>query len=672
MMMDLSAYRDIFIEELNDQLERMDQSLLALEQSFSAELVQTLFRSAHTIKGSASTMDFRELSDLTHEVEFALEWVRSEKPEVTAELIDTLFRSLDAMKELRDQYVREEPYTDVRAVVDEIHALIRKPKIDVKLQSVSLKPVNANVAQEAVLKGQQLYAVQILLREDCLMKGPRYHILRKRLEEGGGTVLSCSTEDIDLDDPNKDEQDEHYRQFVMIIASSLSDNVIKKLLSGDSDIQSIEVKPYLLQSSEAAATLELSKPENEIGGSMPDPASPVSEDKAKTMQPTVRVSVERLDHLMNLVGELLIDQTSLADLSSSGARKDTSLLIQNIGGVSDHMGRVIKELQDGVMKTRMLPIDQLFNRFPRLVRDLSQKLGKDLELVIHGGETELDRMIIEELSDPLIHLIRNSADHGIESEQERAANGKPTKGRITLTSFHEENHVVIRYSDDGRGIDGDKIKASALAKGIINEEQAARLNADEAVHLIFEPGFSTASTVSDVSGRGVGMDIVRSQIGRLNGIIDIDTQVGVGTTFTIRLPLTLAIIKGLLVKVSGRVLILPMYNVAEIVRIMPTDIQMIQGQQSILNHGRIVPFNRLSEKLNYANSERRSKTIPIVIVRSVDKVAAYAVDEIIGNQEVVIKTLGTYLGAMNHLSGATILGNGKVALILDASYLVSH
>jgi two-component system chemotaxis sensor kinase CheA len=333
MMMDLSAYRDIFIEELNDQLERMDQSLLALEQSPSAELVQTLFRAAHTIKGSASTMDFRELSDLTHEVEFALEWVRSEKPEVTAELIDTLFRSLDAMKVLRDQYVRGGPYTDVRAVVHEIHALIRKPKLDVKLQSAVLKPITANAAQEAVLNGQQLYAVHVLLREDCMMKGPRYHILRKRLEEGGSTVLSCSTEDTGLDNQDTGEQDEHYRQFIMVIASSLSDNRINEVLSSDSDIQTLDVKPYLLHSSETAVTLEPSKAENEVRVSIPEPVSPSIEDKAKTMQPTVRVSVERLDHLMNLVGELLIDQTSLADLSSSGARKDTSTLLQNIGGV---------------------------------------------------------------------------------------------------------------------------------------------------------------------------------------------------------------------------------------------------------------------------------------------------------------------------------------------------
>ncbi|MDT0123404.1 chemotaxis protein CheA [Paenibacillus sp. RRE4] len=668
-MMDLSAYRDIFIEELNDQLERMDQSLLALELSPSVELVQTLFRAAHTIKGSASTMDFRELSDLTHEVEYALEWVRSKKPEITAQLIDTLFRSLDAMRVLRDQYVQGESYTDFRAVVKEIQDMIHQPALAQQTKSPVLQSVESNLFDEVLEPGQQIFSIRIVLSSDCLMKAARYHILCKRVEDVCGSVLATSIEKQGLDE---ELGEAHYNEFVIITASSLDQAQIESALSGDSDIRSVDVGPYILATEEVAVTTELIKTEMTAGIEKPDTSVPLQEDKMKSTQPTVRVSVERLDHLMNLVGELLIDQTSLADLSRSGARKEPSPVIQSIGGVSDHMGRVIKELQDGVMKTRMLPIEQLLNRFPRLVRDLSQKLGKDIELVIKGGETELDRMIIEELSDPLIHLIRNSADHGIESAEVRAKQNKPAKGRIKLTSYHEENHVVIRFSDDGKGIDGEKIKASALKKGIITEEQAARLNEHEAVHLIFEPGFSTASTVSDVSGRGVGMDIVRSQIGRLNGIIDIDTEVGVGTTFTIRLPLTLAIIKGLLVNVSGRVLILPMYNVAEIVRIKPEEIQMIQGQQSILNHGRIVPFYRLCDKLQYPRTDRKSKTIPLAIVRSVDKIAAYAVDEIIGNQEVVIKSLGTYLGAMNHLSGATILGNGKVALILDASYLVSH
>ncbi|MBY0203500.1 chemotaxis protein CheA [Paenibacillus cucumis (ex Kampfer et al. 2016)] len=668
-MMDLSAYRDIFIEELNDQLERMDQSLLALELSPSVELVQTLFRAAHTIKGSASTMDFRELSDLTHEVEYALEWVRSKKPEVTAQLVDTLFRSLDAMRVLRDQYVQGESFTDFRAVVKEIQDMIHQPALAQQTKSPVLQSVESNLFDEVLEPGQQIFSIRIVLSSDCLMKAARYHILCKRVEDVCGSVLATSIEKQGLDE---ELGEAHYNEFVIVTASSLDQAQIESALSGDSDIRSVDVGPYILATEEVAVTSELIETEMTVGKEKSDTSVPLQEDKMKSTQPTVRVSVERLDHLMNLVGELLIDQTSLADLSRTGARKEPSPVIQSIGGVSDHMGRVIKELQDGVMKTRMLPIDQLLNRFPRLVRDLSQKLGKDIELVIKGGETELDRMIIEELSDPLIHLIRNSADHGIESAEVRAQQNKPAKGRIKLTSYHEENHVVIRFSDDGKGIDGEKIKASAMKKGIITEEQAARLNQQEAVHLIFEPGFSTASTVSDVSGRGVGMDIVRSQIGRLNGIIDIDTEVGIGTTFTIRLPLTLAIIKGLLVNVSGRVLILPMYNVAEIVRIKPEEIQMIQGQQSILNHGRIVPFYRLCDKLQYPRTDRKSKTIPLVIVRSVDKIAAYAVDEIIGNQEVVIKSLGTYLGAMNHLSGATILGNGKVALILDASYLVSH
>lgn len=668
-MMDLSAYRDIFIEELNDQLERMDQSLLALELSPSVELVQTLFRAAHTIKGSASTMDFRELSELTHEVEYALEWVREKKPEMNSQLIDILFRSLDAMKVLRDQYIRGEAYADFREVVREIKALIQTPAAIGKIKTPQLQAAESIVAQVAVVSGKQLLSIRIALEQQCMMKAARYHILRQRIEEMCGTVVATS---IMESQPGAENEDDHYGHFIIIAATSKDQQQLKAELSADSDIHMLEIDPYILETNEVAATsapLELTSETEQL---KPSVSTPGPDEKVKAAQPTVRVSVERLDHLMNLVGELLIDQTSLADLSGSGARKEPSSLIQSISGVSDHMGRVIKELQEGVMKTRMLPIDQLFSRFPRLVRDLSQKLDKDLELVIQGGETELDRMIIEELSDPLIHLIRNSADHGIESVKVREEQGKPSKGRITLTSYHEENHVVIRYSDDGKGIDGEKIRASALGKGIISGEQAARLTTQEAVHLIFEPGFSTASSVSEVSGRGVGMDIVRSQIGRLNGLIEIDTEVGVGTTFTIRLPLTLAIIKGLLVRVSDRVLILPMYNVAEIVRISPKDIQMIQGQQAILNHGRIVPFHRLCDKLNYPRTDRKSKTIPMVIVRSVDKIAAYAVDEIIGNQEVVIKTLGTYLGAMNHLSGATILGNGRVALILDASYLVSH
>ncbi|MEK3670613.1 chemotaxis protein CheA [Paenibacillus sp. FSL R10-2771] len=664
MMMELSAYRDIFIEELNEQLERIDQSLLTLEHAPAPELVQTLFRAAHTIKGSASTMGFREMSDLTHEVEYALEWVREKKPEITGKLIDTLFRALDAMKLLRTQYISGGDYADCSAVVAEIKALINQPAEPQPVRLPVLSPAEMLLAEEAVAAGYSLLSLAVTLKEECLMKAARYYMLLQRMEDVCGKVIAVA---LPAAAAAGADEDSRYSRFAVVAAAGKEIQQISEQLAGDSDVQGIVITPFVPGPSSvigAAAAVEplLAGP----------PSSPNKEQRGNSAQPTVRVSVERLDHLMNLVGELLIEQTSLADLSAAGQRNDPAKVLPGIGGVSDHMGAIIKELQEGVMKTRMLPMDQLFNRFPRLVRDLAHKLGKEIELVIQGGETELDRMIIEELSDPLIHLIRNSTDHGIESPEVRAERGKSPKGTITLTSFHEENQVVIRLEDDGQGIDAGKIKASALSKGIITEEQAGFLTAQEAIHLIFEPGFSTAAEVSEVSGRGVGMDIVRSQIGRLNGIIDIETVPGQGTVFIIRLPLTLAIIKGLLVNVSGRVLILPMYNVAEIVRISPEDIQIVQGEQAIINHGRIVPLSWLRDKLHYPRTERSSKTIPLVIVRSVDRIAAFAVDEIIGNQEVVIKSLGAYLGTMNHLSGATILGNGRVALILDASYLVSH
>ncbi|WP_342561661.1 chemotaxis protein CheA [Paenibacillus sp. FSL R7-0345] len=657
-MMELSAYRDIFIEELNDQLERMDQSLLALEHSASPELIQTLFRAAHTIKGSSSTMAFREMSDLTHEVEYALEWVREKKPEISAGLVDTLFRAVDAMKTLRTQYIRGESYADCSAVVSEIKALIKKPAAAPLVSALILDAAETLKAEESAAAGQQLIMLSVTLKDDCLMKAARYFMLQQRIEDVCGAVISSRLSG----ESASGEEDDRYGSFAVVAATEKALLQVQSQLEGDSDVQTMEIIPYLLKASVlSSVTLQEAAP-----------ARQPSEERAKGSQPTVRVSVERLDHLMNLVGELLIDQTSLAGLNATSLRNDPARVLQNISNVSDHMGTVIKELQEGVMKTRMLPIDQLFSRFPRMVRDLAHKLGKEIELQVQGGETELDRMIIEELSDPLIHLIRNSADHGVEPPEVRATRGKPLKGRITLTSYHEENHVVIRLEDDGQGIDAERIRSSAVNKGIISPEKAALLSPLEAVHLIFEPGFSTAAEVSEVSGRGVGMDIVRSQIGRLNGIIDIDTNPGQGTRFTIRLPLTLAIIKGLLVKVSGRVLILPMYNVAEIVRILPEEIQTVQGERAIINHERIVPFSWLRDKLHYARAERSSRTIPVVIVRSVDKIAAFAVDEIIGNQEVVIKTLGSYLGPMNHLSGATILGNGRVAVILDAAYLVSH
>jgi two-component system chemotaxis sensor kinase CheA len=380
--------------------------------------------------------------------------------------------------------------------------------------------------------------------------------------------------------------------------------------------------------------------------------------------------VERLEHMMNLVGELVIDQTRIHQVERTQSRRFSDESVNDLAQISDHLSRIIGELQESVMKARMLPIEQLFNRFPRMVRDLSRDLGKEIELVIEGKDTELDRTLIEEIADPLIHLIRNAVDHGIEMPEKRQQSGKIAKGTLTIRAAHEDNQVVLYIEDDGAGIDPEKMKKSALGKGVITQEGAEQLSDREAIELIFRPGFSTAAIVSDVSGRGVGMDIVRSHIEKLNGLIDIETKLGEGTQFKIRLPLTLAIIVGLLVKLNDQTFIIPMSNIAEIVRVTYDEIQTVRGQPVILLRNQVIPVAWMHDHFHMPKVEKDKSHIPLVIVGSAEKRLALAVDELIGNQEIVIKSLGSYVGKVDCIAGSTILGDGKVALILEISGLI--
>ncbi|MCY9597721.1 chemotaxis protein CheA, partial [Paenibacillus chitinolyticus] len=393
---------------------------------------------------------------------------------------------------------------------------------------------------------------------------------------------------------------------------------------------------------------------------------------AKAKSPTIRVSVERLEHLMNLVGELVIDQTRIHQVERTQRRRFADETVDELGHIADHLSRIIGDLQESVMKTRMLPIEQLFNRFPRMIRDLSRMLGKEIELVLEGKDTELDRTLIEEIADPLIHLIRNAVDHGIEKPEVRTLSGKTAGGVLTIRAAHEDNQVVIYVQDDGAGIDPARMIRSALQKGVITQEEAGQLSEREAVELIFRPGFSTASTVSDVSGRGVGMDIVRSHIEKLNGLIDIETRLGQGTCFKIKLPLTLAIIVGLQVKLGGRTFIVPMSNIAEIVRVNPDEIRSIQGQSVIVLRNQVIPVARLHDYFQIPYTANTGSHIPLVIVGSAEKRLALAVDELIGNQEIVIKSLGPYIGKVDGIAGATILGDGNVALILEIASIIGR
>jgi two-component system chemotaxis sensor kinase CheA len=656
-MNDMSVYREAFMEELADQLERIEQDLLAIEQQVTEPLVQSIFRAAHTIKGSSAAMEFGEMKLLTHEMEHLLDLVRGRRLDVDDALIELLFQALDLLKRLRDQYAKGGPYADINGMLAGLRGFVQdKDEALPQIALPELTPEQLQRAADAIRSGHRLLAVQIRLAEECPMKGARFYLIADKIAGSIGPVVMT-------DPPLPTEvqgEDADYGTVRLLIGSRAEVARVKRDISADTDVHKVQAVDYRLADPAVEALPETFKD-----------APAVAEERQKQGAQTIRVSVERLEQLMNLVGELLIDQTSLAELKRTAYQRfPQEEFTERLSDVSDHMARIVGELQESVMKARMLPIEHMFNRFPRMVRDLSRNLGKEIELVLDGTETELDRTLIEEIGDPLIHLVRNALDHGIEAPEIRTSKGKPDRGRVRLNSFHEDNQVVITVEDDGAGIRPEIIKQSAIRKGLVTEEQAGRLTEQEAVHLIFQPGFSTASAVSEISGRGVGMDIVRNQIERLNGLISIRTVPDEGTCFTIRLPLTLAIITGLMVKVSERDYVIPMNNVSEIVRIPRDNIQKMQGDDVILIRDQVIPLISLHEIMGYPAPASFGKNVPVVIIGSMDKKVALAVDETIGNQEIVIKTLPPMLGKLEHVAGATILGNGRVALILEAAYFV--
>lgn len=626
-MEDFSGYREVFIEELVDQIERIEKDLLLLEKEPSEQIIQSVFRAAHTIKGSSAAMGFERLSMLTHEMEHLLDLARSKKIMADFRLADILFAALDGITTLKNQYVAGENYSDISDIVN-------------RLRSYS--------------GGSGLHTLKVRIRiaADCLMKAARFLIIEKEIKENIGTILA-SEPAVDI---GRQTEDADYCNLIFVINTDDDPAGIELKLSGLTDVQSVAVEAYQPDAPTNRASAEAKE--------LP------LDTKQKQGPQTIRVSVERMEHLMNLVGELLIDQTSLVQLKQSLIpRFPKENFVSRLGEVSDHMSRIVEELQECVMKARMLPIEHLFNRFPRMVRDLSQQLGKEVELIIEGVETELDRTLIEEISDPLIHLIRNAVDHGIEPAEARIMKGKQAKGCVRLNSFHEDNQIVITLEDDGGGINPEIIKASAVRKGIVTMEEAERLSEQEIIRLIFQPGFSTAASVSAVSGRGVGMDIVRNQIERLNGLIHVQTEVNKGTCFTVRLPLTLAIITGLMVRVGGREIVIPMNNVLDIVRFPVEEIRRIQGKQLIIIRDQVLPLVWLHDVLHDELTAIR-RYFPVLVIGSAEKKIALAVDELLGNQDIVIKAMGSYLGKVPYMMGATILGNGEVAMILDVAGVI--
>lgn len=688
--MDVSQYLEMFIEESKEHLQNLNVTLLEMEKDpDNKEYINQVFRVAHTLKGMAATMGFKKMTVLTHDMENVLSEIRNGVIGVSAELLDVLFQCLDALESYIEVITNtgSEGEEDNKAIIDRLVAILESkgdsevPKAETPAPqtAVEVKPVEAassenerkhlmlsfnDYEKNAILKskeeGYKTMGVTIVIAETCVLKSARAFIIFRTLEKLGQIIKAYpSVQDI--------EDEKFESDFSVFVITKDDEEKFVADLSSIAEVEEVLVDEIKIegQVQDFSQKEEVEK-EEVVDKDSKTPAGgkkkPQQQAAAKpTANRTVRVDIERLDNLMNLVSELIIVKNGLETVENNN---------QNMNEQIEYLERITTNLHDAVMKVRMVPIERVFNRFPRLIRDLSRKLNKNMELHMSGEETELDRTVIDEIGDPLVHLIRNAGDHGLETPEERRAAGKPEMGNVYLDAFQDGNNVVIEVGEDGRGIDLEKIKNKALNNGTITKDQAEAMSDQDIIDLLFRPSFSTADKISDVSGRGVGLDVVKTKIEALGGDIEVKSEFGKGSTFIIRLPLTLAIIQALMVKLGEEKYAIPLNTIQNIEDVKLTDIKYIQNQEVINLRGHVVPIIHLDGLLGVEKEETSQDSITVVIVNKGDKQAGFVVDGLIGQQEIVIKTLGKYLTNNKLIAGATILGDGEVALILDVNSLV--
>lgn len=681
-MLDFEQYVDIFIDESKEHLQSLNQCLLNFEDNReNLETVNEIFRIAHTLKGMSATMGFEVIASLTHKMENILDGIRGQKLYAEQEIVDILFEGLDILEEQIKSIESggKEKSIDITDIIKRLEIIEKggnplkketpsqSSKIEqtsgISISSEDLETIKS-VASEMSEKGFKIHSLQIELEPNCMLKAARAFLVFKSLEENGEIVYS---------DPSSDDiEDEKFESsFTLLFSSTLPQEDIKKLIMDVSEVKSVVIAEYDINTSKVSQEVHVNNEKdimNEVNNIKKSEASSEQNEgkdnpeKKNKAAKTVRVDIDRLDNLMNLVSELIIVKTRLEDDEISSDE-------QSMGEAVEYLERITTSLHDAVTKVRMVPVERVFNRFPRMIRDLSKDLNKEIELHMSGEETEVDRTVIDEIGDPLIHLLRNSIDHGIETPEKRLEKGKSEKGRVNLIAYPDGNTVVIEVSDDGAGINVEKVKQIAISREIITPEQAKEMDANRAAELIFEAGFSTADKISDISGRGVGLDVVKTKIEALGGNVEIETETDKGSKFIIRLPLTLAIIQALLVIVGGEKYAIPLNNIKEITSIDTRGIRLVEKKEMILYRGNTLPLVRLSEALMCAEIKELEDEATVVIVKKGEREIGLIVDNLIGQQEIVIKSLGKYLSFVNQIAGATILGNGGVALIIDTNSL---
>lgn len=666
--MDMSDLLGVFLEEAEEQIQRLDNGILHLERNPNdLDMIKEVFRAAHTLKGSSATMGLTPIAELTHVMENLLDLLRAEKMQANPEIADLLLSGTDALRTLISQVSQGAPMDlDTQQLRDALKAMCSGD--GAKTAPVVVVPtVQENkLAFDGPDGSCQL---RVKVADDCLMPSVRVFMVHNALV-GLGEVISSDPAEEDLDDIQPGavvtiviSPIEGIESITHAIGQLAEVSVLDCIPSGGDEIheKSGQVEDELQPESIAA-------PETPVVTGAPKPeAKGASEQPTKAIQ-TVRVGVDRLDSLMNLVAELVIHRTRISQIESDfSAKYEKEELVQGLAETAAHIGRVVTELQEHIMKVRLLPVEQVFNRFPRMVRDLAHKAGKEIEFVMLGQETELDRSILEEIVDPITHLLRNSVDHATEMPDERVALGKPRKARVVLAARQEENRIIIEVEDDGKGINIGKVKEAALRKGATSQEQIERMSDDDALQLIFASGVSTAEKVTDISGRGVGMDVVRSNIQGLSGSVGVHTEAGKGSRFKISLPLTLAIIQALVTSVDERVYVIPLSAVVETFRCDVSDIRSIDGHPAINFRGSVLPLVNLGSMFdrNIRADHYDMGSSTFVVVNTGASKVGLVVDKLIGEQEVVIKPLGAFFGDLRGIAGATILGDGRVALILD-------
>ena len=699
--MDVSQYLEIFIDESEEHLQTLSDCIMVLEKEpDNKDTINEVFRAAHSLKGMAGTMGFKRMQHLTHDMENVFQEVRSDHIKVTSGMIDLLFKCLDALEGYVDNIksTSDEGTEDNEVIIKELNDFIAKTEGAEETgntetseakeaapestqeekagqEKIELTNDEKKAIREAESNGQHIYVMTVHIQKDCLLKAARAFLVFKAVEDFGQIlVYRPSSQDIE------DEKFEF--EFSFFLASEESEDKIVAAAKAVSEIEKVDAEEIHLdeyvkeaEAQEEQQAKEVAAEQKEAPAEAPKAAekkAPAANAKKQTnAKPvtgrTVRVDIEKLDALMNQVSELIIAKNSLVSISSneSGEYQNQSFHEQ-----IEYLERITTNLHESVMKVRMVPIESVVNKFPRMIRDLSRKLGKKMELYMTGEDTELDRTVVDQIGDPLQHLLRNSADHGLEDNATRVERGKPEVGSIFLKAFQEGNNVIIEVGDDGNGIDVAAVRDKAVERGVITAEQAENMSQKEIINILFLPSFHMAKKITDISGRGVGLDVVKSNIEALGGDVEVRTQLGEGTTFIVRLPLTLAIIQALMVEIRDEKYAIALGSISNIESIPVNEIKYVQAQEVIHLRGAVIPLIRLDQVLDMEEKQEEPENLTVVIVKKGDSLAGLVVDNLIGQQEIVIKSLGKYINNNKIISGATILGDGEVALILDVNTLM--